>query len=617
MCGIAGYISFKNSELPEFADLEKMSDSISYRGPDAEGFWTNENVGLAHRRLSIIELSELGKQPMDCGLNTVIVFNGEIYNYLEIKSELESLGRKFISRSDTEVILHSYDEWGTDCVHKFNGMFAFAIYHKEKKTLFVARDRVGVKPLFYFFNGKHFVFGSELKPIIKYPFFKKMINQEAVEHFFAYKYVRSPLSIFEEVSKLQPGHHLLLKDGKIELTQYWNPLSFVNSGLKSAKPTEEYEHEFGRLIQESVKYRMISDVPLGALLSGGIDSSLIVNEMVKQSKKVSTFTVGFEDKRYDESGYAKKIAGILGTDHHELILSASDLLNTITTLTDHYDEPFADPSSLPTYLVSKLARKYVTVALSGDGGDELFWGYSRYRKYQSAMNFKNVPYFVRNLGGKLVNLIPHDKLQKAGQGISFKSPEDCYNYLNGIFKGSHLNQLFNYPIKNPSLVSMELRNLKQPNLLLQPSLVDFQSYLPDDVLTKVDRASMAVSLEARNPLLDYRLVEFALNLPFDMKFREGTQKYLMKQHLFKDLDESLFNRPKQGFDLPLNHWFRHDLKDLIQTQLSENQLLRFGFINAKFATKIINDHLSGKHDYYYMIWALLSFDMWYRKFYEN
>jgi asparagine synthase (glutamine-hydrolysing) len=618
MCGLCGYVSFVPGERPTLENLKAMNKTIAHRGPDDEGYWVDENVGLAHRRLSIIDLSPLGHQPMSVlSLPLKIIFNGEIYNFQEIRDELQSKGRSFISKSDTEVILHAFDEWGNDCVRRFNGMFVFAIWNTEKKELFIARDRLGVKPLYYFHNQKHFVFASELKAILPYPYFSRSLNQTAVEDYFAFKYIRAPRTIFKDVQKLEPGHSLTVSRGKVCRQRYWDVLDALRGGRPGERSEGGYEEEFESLLDSAVRYRMISDVPIGAFLSGGIDSSTVVSSMVKQSSHVRTFSIGFPDRSYNEAPYAKRVAQALGTEHTEFIVSPQEIFNSIELLATHFDEPFADPSSLPTYLVSKLARRSVTVALTGDAGDEVFWGYNRYRLYGRALQFAFLPYPLRKFVFSALEKIPVDLIHKGAQGLQFTSPEECYNYLSSIFKRNDFKKILpKSPSAAPTLFERDYRaHISHP--LMLPNIVDFETYLTDDILTKVDRTSMAVALEARSPLIDYRIVEFGLRLPFELKYRNGVQKYLLKKLLFRRLDRTLFDRPKRGFDLPLNTWFRKELKLLVEERLGRQRLSRYGFLDADFARSIIDKHMSGQFNYYYMVWALLSFDLWYERYYES
>jgi len=618
MCGITGYISFVENETPSIEALSRMTDAITYRGPDDHGYWQERNVGLGHRRLSILDLSSAGHQPMSlASLSTRIIFNGEIYNFQEIRAELESTGRKFISTGDTEVILHAYDEWGAKCVERFNGMFVFAIFDEKKRILFITRDRLGVKPLYYYYDKRHFVFASEIKAILKYPYVRKEMDMRAVEQYFAFKYISAPRTIFKNLFKLLPGSTLTITlDNLLQTHRYWDPLLIYSQGTDSERSEYEYETELERLIDSSVRYRMISDVPVGAFLSGGIDSSVVVASMVKQSTHVKTFSIGFTDLRYNEAPYAKAVAAALGTDHEELIVRPGEIFESIELLADHFDEPFADPSSVPTYLISRLARSKVTVAISGDAGDELFWGYSRYKKYEAARRFNVIPTPFRKAIFGVIGKIPLDIIQKGAQGLQYSSLEECYDYLSGMFKRNDLRRLINHTIEHrPSLFTKDFRNFVIDELMY-PNIVDYKTYLPDDILTKVDRTSMAVSLEARSPFLDYRLVEFGLRLPRSYKYRNGEQKYLLKKVLYKHLPKKLFDRPKQGFDLPLNEWFRKELKPMLQQHLSKERLRRYGFINVEFVHAIMDAHFSGRYNYYYMLWTLLSFDLWYERYFE-
>ena len=572
-------------------------------------------IGLGNRRLSIIDLTEHGHQPMRNKKGDIwLVFNGEIYNFQELKKELEGKGHKFKGRSDTEVILHSYEQWGEDCLRKFNGMFAFAIWDEKKRQLFIARDRVGIKPLYYYFKNGNFAFSSELKSLLKYPLFEKELNRKSLYYYLLFQYVPTPYSIFENTWKLPPGHYLILKEGKIEVKKYWDVLE--KRRKREKKSTQEYIEEFENLLKSSVKYRLISDVPVGAFLSGGTDSSLVVASMAQLTDKVETFTIGFEEKKYNEAPYAKKVADYLGTKHHELYVKEKDVFPLIGELPKYYDEPFADSSSLPTYLVSKLAKeKGIKVVLSGDGGDELFCGYNRYIWMDRASKLLLLPQIIREKIAPSLGKIPYLKLRRISRILQYKDPLQMYLNVVDMWSEKELEKLLGENYSYEELTFSEVyKKVNALPLLEKLQLVDFHTYLPEDILTKVDRASMAVSLEARVPLLDHRIAEFAYSLPLDLRYRRGIRKYLLKKVLYKYLPEKFFRRPKQGFGIPLDEWLRGGVKPYIDEYLNTNRIKKEGIFNSEFVEEIVKKHLSGKYNYQYPIWTLLQFQLWKEKY---
>ncbi|MBN4049763.1 asparagine synthase (glutamine-hydrolyzing), partial [Bacteroidales bacterium AH-315-N07] len=565
MCGIAGFLDYSGNTGKK--DLIKITDVLNYRGPDDSGyeFWSTEsvNVGLGHRRLSIIDLSQLGHQPMHFE-NLVIAFNGEVYNFLEIKSELEKEGYSFKSTTDTEVILKAFHKWGIEAVNQFNGMFAIALYDKSLEVLYLIRDRMGIKPLFYYYDGKNLVFASELKAIMEYPFFEKRIDYDALNIFLYHGYIPAPYSIFESVYKLEPGNYLVFKNGEIMLREYWNlEEKFRNKSVDDNISKEEIIDKLDEIITSSVKYRMISDVPLGAFLSGGYDSSIVTAIMQKiSSNPINSFTIGFNEKQYNEANYAKEVANHLGTKHYELYLPIKNVEELIKDIPLYYDEPFADSSQLPTLLVSKLAKQNVTVVLSGDGGDEMFCGYNNYdiivrrKKYKSLSkilrSLNNTVYiegFLSKFKTRLNRLLYLDN----DVNILNSSYLISKYYLNGLVKNStyeYCNRYFE--------LARHIPNIQEAGMLQ-----DMLLYLPNDILTKVDRATMSVSLEGRVPLLDYRLVEYSLTIPHELKYCNGEKKYILKQLAYRYIPEKLLNRTKMGFGVPVFEWLHKDLTYLL------------------------------------------------------
>lgn len=623
MCGICGFL---NKKILSSEVLEKMNDVLAHRGPDDKGIYINQisygsdniQVGLGNRRLSIIDLTEHGHQPMRNESGDIwIVFNGEVYNFHELKKELEGKGHKFKGMSDTEVILHSYEQWGEDCLRKFNGMFAFAIWDEKKKQIFIARDRVGIKPLYYYFKDGNFAFASELKSIMQYPLFEKELSKKSLYYYLLFQYVPTPYSIFENTWKLPPGHYLVLKENKnIEIKKYWDILEERKAIRKNS--VQEYTEEFEDLLKSSIKYRLISDVPVGAFLSGGTDSSLVVALMSKLTDKVKTFTIGFDKKKYNEAPYAKKVADYLGTKQHELYVKEEDIFSLIGELPKYYDEPFADSSSLPTYLVSKLAReKGVKVVLSGDGGDELFCGYNRYIWMNRMQNFLLLPLGIREKVAPVLGRFPYLKLRRISQILQYKDPLQMYLGIVDMWSPEELEKLLggNYSYKELPF-SQVYKRVNDLPLIERLQILDFHTYLPEDILTKVDRASMAVSLEVRVPLLDHRIAEFAYSLPLDLRYRRGIRKYLLKKVLYKYLPAKFFRRPKQGFGIPLDEWLRGGVKPYIDEYLNAGRIKKEGLFNSEFVEELIKKHLSGKYNYQYPIWTLLQFQLWKEKYFN-
>lgn len=625
MCGICGFIDFNKSIASEVID--KMVATLNHRGPDDEGSEIHEIenafVALGHARLSIIDLSMAGHQPMNYK-HLSIVFNGEIYNYKELKEQLLNLGHNFISESDTEVILHSYDEWGTDAVKKFIGMFSFAIFDKIKSEIKFFRDRAGIKPFYYYYHNGLFLFASELKAFHQHPRFEKELDLEALSLYFHYNCVPSPYCIFKYAYKLDPGNFLSfnIKTRIVKIEKYWDVSEFYLKPYSDITYVEA-KKEVERLLKSSCEYRMLADVPVGIFLSGGYDSASVVAMLQKdRTERLKTFTIGFEEGM-DEAPAAKEIARHFGTDHTEYYCTSETSKSIIPELAYYFDEPFADSSAIPTTLVSKLARQDVTVALSGDGGDELFAGYRNYRIFLKYLKMMDViPPFASEIVKMWVKLfsrlLPDDmenvlhKMQSMAKIIKLPKNEqaarlyqlmwsmpDSYSQklIKKSFNGYQTN--FNNEFKGfRDRISIALA-------------IDYSMYLPNDILTKVDRASMSVSLEAREPLLDHRLVEFLAVLPFEYKDNGKTKKLILKDVLFQYIPAKLMNRPKSGFSLPIDTWLLSDLGFMLKEYLSEPQLRLSGVLNVPFCLDLVQRYKENRLHYKTMIWKLLQFQMWY------
>src|SRR4051794_89014 len=564
MCGIAGLVHLDGAG-PIGAGARAasaMADCMTHRGPDDGGVWESADgsVALAHRRLSIIDLSPLGHNPMAWdGGRLWITFNGEIYNFRELRQELERMGCRFRSQTDTEVILAAYDAWGLDCVGRFAGMFAFAIWDQPKRRLWLVRDRVGKKPLYYSDAGGTLRFASELKALARDADVPTQIDAAAVRMYLRYGYVPSPHTIYTGVHKLPPAHHLICEDGRISVRRYWDP---VEHALASKPRTDAAaEAELEAHLGTAVRQRMIADVPLGAFLSGGIDSSLVVALMQEQSPApIKTFTIRFDNPEYNEADHAAAVARHLGTEHHEHTCSNSEMLAVVDRLPSMYDEPFADSSAVPTYLVSRTARELVTVALSGDGGDELFFGYPRYRYHATAATVLSLPRPLRRAAASVAARMPTRRLRRIGDVLRSDDRDHYARFVSWWTPAEIAAMTGSEPLVVPAYADALQRStgLARDD---RPGLLDLVSYLPEDILTKVDRASMAVSLEVRAPLLDHRVAEFALGLPTALKWRGGTMKWILRQLLYKRVPRQLVDRPKMGFGVPLGDWFRGPLRE--------------------------------------------------------
>jgi asparagine synthase (glutamine-hydrolysing) len=616
MCGIAGFLA-SGDERPGRALLEAMGGGMAHRGPDGDGAWLSSDgrAGLAHRRLAILDLSPAGAQPMTTPDGRLAIsFNGEVFNYREIRDELSALGRAFRSDSDTEVMLAAIDRWGLDAaVSRFIGMFAFALWDAREGTLSLVRDRLGIKPLYLAAAPGLTLFASELKGIMACPAFSREVDRDALQYFFQFQYVPVPHTIFRDAVKVPPGAIVEVGPGGARSERrYWELLD--HWGVAGAPRSEgECLEELKGLLASSIRYRMISDVPLGAFLSGGIDSSLVVALMQRESSRpVKSFSIGFREKGYDESGFARAVAAHIGTEHHEKICTADEALSLVRRIPEHYDEPFADSSAIPTMLVSSFTREHVTVSLSGDGGDELFCGYPRYEWVRQGGRAQRLPAPLRRPLAALLARVPAHRAQKAAASLREGDLARFYYHAVAIFGHDLLPELLPRVADDSGLgYYATFRDPRLRNALDKAMATDIRTYLVDDILTKVDRASMAFSLEARVPLLDHRIVEFAAGLPLSMKTGDGGgAKHLLRRVLYDLVPRELIDRPKMGFGIPLDRWLRNELRPLVEAHLSPERIRREGFLRPEGVSRLVGEHMGGRHNHMYRIWALLMFSMW-------
>ena len=621
MCGIAGF--FRScAPRGDTLLLKRMGEVIRHRGPDASGEYLDEFVGLAHRRLSIVDLSPLGNQPMhSLDGRYVIVFNGEIYNFLELRRELEGLGVSFKSRTDTEVILALYAREGVGCLKRLNGMFAFALWDKERQTLLLARDRIGKKPLYYYHDGGDRVaFASEIKSLLQIPGIERKVDPTAVADYLKYLYIPAPKSIYQKVYKLPPAHYLELQaGGEPRMAEYWD----VDFGVAGALSAGEAEEGLLELLQQSTACRMIADVPLGAFLSGGVDSSAVVALMSRASREpVKTCSIGFNDKRHDETPYAREVAALFKTEHTEYQVS-ENLADTVALLPRFFDEPFADSSAVPTYHVSRLARQSVTVALAGDGGDESFAGYQKYAvELKEDLVRRSVPGALLSLVARATRGAVHPLLRKAGSlsKSALLEPGRAYYRTNSFIEDDLLSELLSDPFQRAcsgydpgSHTQRHYDRVRGADHVTAMLYTDLKSYLPGDILVKVDRMSMAHSLEVRAPFLDYRIVEFAARLPSSWKISGGEKKIILRNAFARLLPQNVLNRPKQGFTVPLDGWFRQELKGFAQERLLSDPSLA-QYLNPAGVRRIWDEHQSGRVQHGTLLWSLLMLALWHREY---
>jgi len=635
MCGIAGFVDFnKNStEL----NVKAMIAPLNHRGPDGEGTLLLENseavIGFGHKRLSIIDLSNNGKQPMSLD-HLYITFNGEIYNYKEIKIELLELGHQFRGESDTEMILHAYKQWGINAVDKFIGMFAIVLYDDLNKEILILRDRAGVKPLFYYQKNDLFLFSSELKSFQEHPKFEKNLNLDAVAAFMQYGNVPTPHCIFKNCKKVNPGHFIKidLKSKNKQEIQYWNVYEYYKKP-KSKISYQEAKQETKKILLSACNYRMVADVPVGIFLSGGYDSTTVAALLQSESTtKLKTFTIGVPDIGLNEAPYAKDIAHHLGTDHTEVHCTEEEALEMIKDLPFYYDEPFADSSAIPTTLVSKMARKDVTVALSADGGDEIFAGYNRYDfmvRYGKKLN--KIPSFLRNsLVGVMNNVssesLPilknkynfHNRYEKLKTVLKDPSKKEIMLSLSQQFTNKQMSKIMKNNFSELETMYQSNELLKESNSSLSYMMaIDFQTYLLDDILQKVDRATMTHSLEGREPFLDHRILEFAAQLPDNFKYNNGIKKRILKDITHQYIPQKLLDRPKMGFAIPIASWLNNQLKDYVEEYINEDRIVKQGIFNWSYICQLKTSFYSGRKEYDTKLWYFLTFQMWYSKWMQS
>jgi len=626
MCGICGYVHLDRTKQASGSILTVMMDTLSARGPDDAGTFVKDNIALGHRRLSIIDLST-GHQPMSNEDGSiVIVYNGEIYNFLEIKTFLEKKGHRFKTHSDTEVVIHAYEEFGEDCLNRFNGMFAFALWDSRREILFLARDRFGKKPLYYAFFDNQFLFASELKAILKHPGARRRLDLNAVSKYLAYEYVPSPHSIFKDIQKLVAGSKLILKNGSKTVSRFWD-MKFDRS---SAFNLEDGKRKIVELLKESVRKRLVSDVPLGVFLSGGIDSSSVVAMMAElmKPKDILTFSVGFKEKSFDESSDARRVAKHFGTDHHEEILDPGTMLDVFPAILDLLDEPLADSSIIPTYLVSRFTRRSVTVALGGDGGDELFLGYPSFLAHKINSNLSFIPDALKRLPVELATaILPpshkymslHFKAKRFARGLAYPEAVRHQAWI-GSFTPSEQKMLFmpdvglDYdPFAVYDRTSAFYDTVRSLDTLDRAIYVYINTYMTDDILTKVDRASMANSLEVRAPFLDIEFAEFAASIPPEFKLRNFQTKWILKEAMKSRLPKETIGKSKQGFAVPVAQWLKDDLKGLLMAAFDKKKIDREGIFRYDYIKTMLDSYLAGRKDLRKEIWALFMFEMWYDK----
>jgi asparagine synthase (glutamine-hydrolysing) len=626
MCGIAGFVDSSPGDRDpqsasrldaEFSLVHRMCDVIRHRGPDDEGVHVEPGIAIGMRRLSIIDLAG-GRQPMHNETGTIwIVFNGEIYNYRELRRELEAHGHQFSTSSDTESIVHAYEQWGEGAFRRLRGMFGLAIWDHSQRTLLLARDRAGIKPLHYTEQNGRLYFGSEIKSLLAAGAVDPRLNLDALDHYLAFLYTPRDASIFENVRKLPPGHYLRWQNGRAEVRQYW---AIADRETFTGSETDAAE-QLQTVLADAVRAHMVSDVPVGAFLSGGVDSSAVVGMMARvSSRPVKTFSIGFDEPEFDELEHARTVARHFRTDHHEFVVRP-DGLSILDRLIAHFDEPFADSSAIPTWYVSEIARRHVTVVLSGDGGDELFGGYDRYLPHPRVEQFDRLAIpGVRGAARLLWPRLPHGARGKNFLRHVAKDPEGRYLDSMAFFQADERASLYSADIRDALSATAEATLARHFDRLTRLPLhsrmmrFDFETYLPEDVLTKVDRMSMAHSIESRVPLLDNEVIEFAATLPSVFKIRDGRRKHVLKEALRPLLPADILERRKQGFGIPLGVWFRGGLTDVFSSVLGSPRARQRGYFEPRFVDRLVREHLSGARDHTLRLWQLLVFELWHRQY---
>ncbi|HEY2432292.1 MAG TPA: asparagine synthase (glutamine-hydrolyzing) [Vicinamibacterales bacterium] len=619
MCGIAGFVDTDASRKPDLNLVHRMCEAIRHRGPDDEGIHVEAGAALGMRRLSIIDLAG-GHQPIHNETQTVrVVFNGEIYNYRELRAQLESYGHRFYTSSDTETIVHAYEQWGDDVFRRLRGMFGIAIWDQSTRTLLLGRDRAGQKPLHFAERNGRLYFASEIKSLLAARAVEPRLNVEALDHYLAFLYAPRDGSMFEGIRKLPPGHLLKWRDGRIEVRRYWQ----ISADESFAGTEADAVAALGDVLQDAVRSHLISDVPLGAFLSGGVDSSAVVGMMARATassgRPVKTFSIGFDDPAFDELEYARLVATHFGTEHHEFVVRP-DGLTILDDLISHFDEPFADSSAIPTWYVSEMARRHVTVVLSGDGGDELFGGYDRYLPHPRVAQFDRLAFpGVRAAAGLAWPWLPHGATGKNFLRHVAKDAAGRYLDSIGFFHQDERASLYSADLRQAAVLQAEnrlARHFDRFAALPHDSRImrfDFETYLPEDVLTKVDRMSMAHSIESRVPLLDNEVIDFAATLPARFKISHGRRKHVLKETLKTMLPEPILSRRKQGFGIPLGTWFRGGLTGLFADVLDAPRTRQRGYFDPAFVARLLREHLAGR-DHTLRLWQLLVFELWHRQY---
>jgi asparagine synthase (glutamine-hydrolysing) len=632
MCGIYGYVSSRGGIQPEI--LRRMGDTLRHRGPDDEGEWIRHSeelaVALGHKRLSIIDLTSAAKQPISDEDGKIwLTYNGEIYNFRELRSELAAKGHTFKSTSDGEIIVHLYEEMGAACLERLKGMFAFALWDETQQTLFLARDRIGKKPLHYAIYDGGIAFASEIKALLKHPKVVKEIDLSALNKYLTFEYVPAPATIFKSIKKLEPGHYLSYQNGKSEIKKYWDiPLADYPIGFKTE---DEYAEELRDILERAVRSRLVADVPVGVFLSGGIDSGVIAALAAKANRKIECFSIGFDEPSFDESSHAKSIAKALGLNHRLKIFNTREMLDNLDELPNFLDEPLADASILPSYLLSKVASERLKVALSGDGGDELFAGYPTYQAHRIITYYDLLPETLKNSVKALAAWLPvsHGNISTdfkikqflRGAGVS---PEIRFFMWMGSFTESEKKGLLSSGVRaalaHENTYEDVFAYIRESGLnkdLERILYLSMKLYLQDDILVKVDRAAMANGLEVRCPLLDQELVEFACRLPMQYKLHGLKTKYLLKKAAAGILPDSIINRKKKGFGIPISKWLTGELKSYMLDYLGEERIKRQGYFNYPYIKGLIDDHLHKRKDHRKLLWTLLIFQIWHDRVFEN
>lgn len=624
MCGICGYINLDGSPAADYGTLESMCSAIVHRGPDDRGMLIDGPVAIGMQRLAIIDIAG-GHQPIHNEDKAIwVVFNGEIYNFPELRREMERRGHRFYTKTDTEVLVHLYEEYGNDCINHLNAMAAMALWDRKRQRLLLARDRLGKKPLYYTITGSTLVFGSEIKSLFRYPGVSRKVNLVALSKYLAYDYVPSPLSIVDGVQKLKPGQRLDIENGRLKTESYWRLLFTPKQYQRTHE--EDLSEEFLSRLRESVRRRLMSDVPLGVFLSGGLDSSTITALMSELSPgRVKSFSIGFMEKSFDESRYARMVADRLGTEHHEFVMREQEALDLIPILAQVMDEPLGDGSLVPTYWLSRHTRRHVTVALSGEGGDELFCGYPTYAAHRLADIYTLLPRSIMKrtiepllwrMPVSTANFSLDFKIKKFLSGLEYP-PDIRHQVWMGTFGPEEQRELFQPDIYR--LIKSEELYSEVPHAIESGmpetrvdmiSCLDTALYLPEDLLVKADRASMACSLELRAPLLDYMLAEFIAALPSDLKFRGFTTKYLYKKAVEKILPREIVHRKKKGFGLPIAKWIKKDMKDMFLETLASDKIRAEGFFRPEYVQTLLREHLNGAKDNRKQLWTLFMFELW-------